>query len=235
MSGGVRFASWGRFSDPVQTGKSQTVPALGAKLWDYYAQKPEEGAAFTQAMDGITSGIAEEVARVLDTSTTKLAIDVRGASGTLVHSLMMANPQLHGIILDLPDVVPSATAAASALGLTEHSRVLAGNFFDYFPEADIYLLKYILHDWSDGESLQILEQCRKAMRPGGRVILIERLLGEISEPGLTPLSDLNMMVMLIRRERTLADYGALLEDASFRLSKSTPIRSPIAVMEAVAA
>src|ERR1700694_4946175 len=74
----VRFASWGRFSDPVQTGKSQTVPALGAKLWDYYAQKPEEGAAFTQAMDGITSGIAEEVARVLDTSTTKLAIDVRG-------------------------------------------------------------------------------------------------------------------------------------------------------------
>jgi hypothetical protein len=229
------WLSWGRFSDAVQTGKSQTVPALGAKLWDYYAQKPEEGAAFTQAMDGITSGIAEEVARVLDTSTTKLAIDVGGASGTLVHSLMMANPQLHGIILDLPDVVPSATAAASALGLAERSRALAGNFFDYVPEADIYLLKYILHDWSDGESLQILEQCRKAMRPGGRVILIERLLGEISEPGLTPLSDLNMMVMLIRRERTLADYGALLEDASFRLSKSTPIRSPIAVMEAVAA
>ena len=107
----------GIFSEVVQTGKSQTIPALGAKLWDYYAQKPEEGAAFTQAMDGITSGIAEEVARVLDTSTTKLAIDVGGASGTLVHSLMMANPQLHGIILDLPDVVPSATAAASALGL----------------------------------------------------------------------------------------------------------------------
>ena len=186
-------------------------------------------------MDGITSGIAEEVARVLDTSTTKLAIDVRGASGTLVHSLMMANPQLHGIILDLPDVVPSATAAASALGLTEHSRALAGNFFDYVPEADIYLLKYILHDWSDGESLKILEKCRKTMRPGGRVILIERLLGEIGEPGLAPLSDLNMMVMLGGRERTLAEYGALLKDASLRLIKSTPIRPPIAMIEAVAA
>ena len=148
---------------------------------------------------------------------------------------MMANPQLHGIILDLPDVVPSATAAASALGLTEHSRALAGNFFDYVPEADIYLLKYILHDWSDGESLKILEKCRKTMRPGGRVILIERLLGEIGEPGLAPLSDLNMMVMLGGRERTLAEYGALLKDASLRLIKSTPIRPPIAMIEAVAA
>ena len=83
--------------------------------------------------------------------------------------------------------------------------------------------------------MRILEKCRKAMRPGGRVILIERLLGEIGEPGLAPLSDLNMMVMLGGRERTLAEYCALLEDAHLRLSKSAPIRSPLAVIEAVAA
>jgi SAM-dependent methyltransferase len=229
------WLSWGRFLDAVRTGESQTVPALSAKLWDYYAQKSEEGAAFTQAMHDFTSGIAQEVARVVDTSTAKLAVDVGGASGTLVHSLMMANPQLHGIILDLSDVVPSATAAASALGLAERSRALAGNFFSYIPEADTYLLKYILHDWNDREAVRILQNCRKAMRPGGRVILIERLLGEIGEPGLAPLSDLNMMVMLGGRERTLAEYCALLKDASLRLSKGTPIRSPIAVIEAVAA
>jgi SAM-dependent methyltransferase len=229
------WLSWGRFLDAVRTGKSQTVPALGAKLWDYYAQKPEEGAAFTYAAHGFTFGIAQEVAPLVDTSKAKLAVDIGGASGTLIHSLLMANSQLRGIVLDLPDVVLSATAAAAALGLAERSRALAGDFFTDVPAADIYLLKHILHDWNDGEAVRILERCRQAMRPGGRVIVIEALLGEMGEPGIAPLNDLNMMVLLTGRERALSEYRALLKQAGLRLSKSTPIRSPMAVIEAVAA
>jgi len=225
---------WGRFLEALRTSESQTVPALGAEMWDYHRQKPEEGAAFTKAMHSFTSGIAEEVARVVDASTAKLAVDIGGASGTLVHSLLLANSQLHGIVLDLPHVLPSATAAAAALGLTERSRALAGDFFTHVPQADIYLLKHILHDWNDGEAVQILKRCREAMRPGGRVIVIERLLGEIGEPRLAPLTDLNMMVLLTGRERTLAEYCGLLKDADLRFSKSTPIRSQMAIIEAVA-
>jgi SAM-dependent methyltransferase len=229
------WLSWGRFLDAVRTGESQTVPALGAALWDYYAQQPEEGAVFTKAMHGFTSGVAQDVTRLVDTSRAKLAVDIGGASGTLVHSLMTANPRLHGIILDLPEVVPSATAAAAALGLAERSRALAGDIFASVPEADLYLLKHILHDWDDGHAVRILENCRRAMRPGGRVIVIEALLGEMGEPGFAPFSDLNMMVMLTGRERTLSEYRALLKQAGFRLDKSTPIRSPMAMIEAVAA
>jgi hypothetical protein len=225
---------WGRFLDTMRTGRPQTVPALGAAIWDYYAQQPEEGAAFTNAMHGFTSGIAQEVARVVDTSKAKLAVDIGGASGTLVHSLMTANPQLHGIILDLPDVVPSATAAAAALGLAERSSALAGDFFASVPEADIYLLKNILHDWDDGQSVRILENCRQAMRPGGRVIVVELILGEIGKPGPAPLMDLNMMVMLTGRERTVSEYRALLKKAGFRLDKSSPIRSSMTIIEAAA-
>jgi SAM-dependent methyltransferase len=221
--------------DAIRTGQPQTVPALGAPIFDYYAQKPEEGAAFTNAMHGFTSGVAQEVARLVDTSRAKLAVDIGGASGTLVHSLMTANPQLHGIILDLPDVVPSATAAAAALGLAERSSALAGDFFASVPEADLYLLKHVLHDWNDGQGVRILENCRRAMRPGGRVIVIEMLLGEMGEPGPAPFMDLNMMVMLPGRERSLSEYRALLKQAGFRLDKSTPIRPPMAVIEAVAA
>jgi O-methyltransferase domain len=137
------WLSWGRFLDAVQNGESQFAPALGAKMWDYYAQSPKESAAFTDAMHGFTSGIAQEVARVVDTSTAKLAADIGGASGTLVHSLLMVNSQLHGIVLDLPDVAPSAIAAASALGLAERSKALAGDFFTYVPDADTYLLNLI--------------------------------------------------------------------------------------------
>jgi hypothetical protein len=228
------WLSWGRFRDAIRTGQAQTGPALGAMIWDYYAQKPEEGAAFTEAMHGFTSGIAQEVARVVDTSSAKLAVDIGGASGILVHSLMMANSRLRGIVLDLPDVVPSARAAAAALGLTDRSNALAGDFFGSLPEADVYLLKHILHDWNDGEAVQILQRCRQAMRPGGRVIVIEMLLGDIGEPGLVPLMDLVMMVMLTGRERTLAEYSGLLKEAGFRVAKSTPIRSPMVVIEAIA-
>jgi hypothetical protein len=227
---------WGRFLDSVRAGESQTVPALGANIWDYYAQKPEEGETFTHAMHGFTSGLAQEVARVVDTSTAKVAVDIGGASGTLVHSLLMANSQLHGIVLDLSDVVPSATAAAAALGLAERSRAMAGDFFTAVPEADIYLLKNVLHDWNDEEAVRILKRCRQAMRRRGRVVVIETLLGEMGDPGIAPLMVLNMMVLLTGRERTLAEFSSLLQDAGLRFSKRTPIRpSPMAVIEAVAA
>jgi hypothetical protein len=137
---------WGRFLEALRTGQSQTVPALGAEMWDYHVQNPEEAAAFTRAMHGFTSGIAQEVARVVDASTAKLAVDIGGASGTLVHSLLLANAQLHGVVLDLSDAVSSAKAAAAALGLAERSTALAGDFFTSVPEADIYLLKHILHE-----------------------------------------------------------------------------------------
>ena len=229
------WLSWGRFLEAVRTGESQTVPALGAPIWDYYAQTPGEGAAFTDAMNGLTSGIAQEVARVVDTSTAKLAVDVGGASGLLVHTLMTTNPQLHGIVLDLPDVLPAATEAAAALGLTGRSSVLAGDFFGSVPEADLYLLKHILHDWNDAQCDRILENCRRAMRPGGRVIVIEWLLGNIGKPGMTPLMDLNMMVMLTGRERTPSEYSELLKQAGFQIQKISPLRSSTVVIEAIAA
>src|SRR4029077_8125207 len=170
----------------MRTGQWQTVPALGSALWDYYAQQPQEAAAFTNAMHGFTSGVTQDVTRLVDTSTARLAVDIGGASGTLVQSLMTANPQLHGIILDLPDVVPSATAAAAALGLAQRRSVWAGDFFASLPESDLYLLKHILHNWDDGQCIRILENCRRAMRPSGRVIVIEWHLGEIGEPGFAP-------------------------------------------------
>jgi hypothetical protein len=97
------------------------------------------------------------------------------------------------------------------------------------------LLKHILHDWNDARCLRILENCRSAMRPGGRVIVIEWLLGDIGEPGTTALRDLNMMVMLTGRERTASEYSGLLKQAGFRIQKIGPLRSSTVVMEAVAA
>jgi hypothetical protein len=102
------------------------------------------------------------------------------------------------------------------------------------PAADLYLLEHILHDWNDDEAVVILKRCRESIRPGGWVVVIEILLGEMGEPAFGSLMDLNMMVMLTGRERTLDEYRALIEKAGFHFSKVTPIRSPMAVIEATA-
>jgi O-methyltransferase domain len=199
-----------------QTGWHLSPPLFGGgpveavlSFPDYYEQEPEEGATFTRAMHSLTSGIIQEIVHVVDTSTVKLADDVGGASGTLLHDLMAGNPQLQGMVVDLPDVVRSAETAAVALGLAGRFRAVASDFFDYIPEADLYLLKYILHDWNDADAVRILKRCREAMRPEGRVIVIERLLGNIGQSRLAPLADLNMMVLLTVQERTLGELRQL--------------------------
>ena len=225
---------WGRFTSALRTSAPQTVPSLGGGIWDYYKEHPEEGAAFTQAMHGFTSGLVEDVVQVLDTSNVKLAADIGGASGTLVHGLMIANPHLQGIVVDLPEVVGRAEIAARELGLSNRSSAVGSNFFEYVPTADLYLLKHVLHDWNDDEAVAILKRCRESIHPGGKIVVVELLLGEMGEPAMGPLMDLNMMVMLTGRERTLDEFRRLIEKAGFHFSKVQPIRPPMVVIEATA-
>ena len=225
---------WGGFAEAIRTNAPQTLPTLGMSIWKYYEDHQEECAAFTHAMHGFTSGIVEDVVRVIDTSKVKLAADIGGASGTLVHGLMAANPNLHGIVVDLPEVVGSAETAARELGFSDRSTAFPANFFEHVPAADLYLLKHVLHDWNDHEAVAILKRCRESIRPGGRVVVIEILLGAMGEPAFGPLMDLNMMVMLTGRERTLDEYRTLIEKAGFHFAKVRPIRSPMAVIEATA-
>jgi hypothetical protein len=225
---------WGKFATAVRTQEPQTFSTLGGSVWEYLKQQPEEGAAFTRAMHGFTSGIVADVVKVIDTSKVKVAADIGGASGTLVHGLMAANPQLNGIVVDLPEVVKSAETAARELGFGNRSIAFPANFFESVPAADLYLLKHVLHDWSDDEAVSILKRCRESVKPGGRIAVVEILLGEMGESELGPLMDLNMMVLVTGRERTLDQFRALLEKAGFHFSKVTPIRSPMAVIEATA-
>jgi SAM-dependent methyltransferase len=127
---------------------------------------------------------------------------------------------LRGTILERADVVPRAEAALAKLGLSSRCRVVAGDFFDSVPEADLYILKIILHDWDDQQSVNILRNCARTMRPNGRVVLVERLVPEHGEPGEAALSDLNMLVLLPGRERTASEFAELLLAAGLKLDRT---------------
>src|SRR5580693_3646563 len=106
-----------------------------------------------------------------------------------------------------------ARTTLGELGLSSRCKVVEGDFFKSVPDADIHILKFIIHDWDDEQSVRILSNCASALRRSGRVVLIERMLPEDDRPSYAPLTDLNMLVLLPGRERTARQYGKLFEAA----------------------
>jgi len=226
---------WGRLRDAVRTGERQTRAALGAEIWDYYRDNAEEGAAFSGAMAELAMLVAMEVTLVCDTSGHRRVVDVGGATGTLLATLLHADRRLTGAILELPHVAESARKALAAAGLAGRAEVIEGDFFESVPPGDLYILKQILHDWNDEQCVKILDRCARAMEPGGKVLVIEMIVPDDGRPADAHLVDLNMLVMLPGRERTATEYAALFEAAGLRLDRQIDTRSPFQILEASAA
>jgi hypothetical protein len=236
MAGPGNWLPWGRFVDCVKTGQPQAVAALGKMVFEYIAERPAESQTFTRAMKRAITFVTEEVARILDTRSATVIADIGGAGGALLHAVLQANPAPSGIVLDLPNIAEIAKGAAAEVGLERRVTSVGGDFFEAVPAADLYLLRYILHDWDDAACIRILQNCRRAMLPGGRVAVIEQVLGDIGQPGPAPLMDLNMMVMLGGRERSETEYGQLFAAAGLRLATTIETNTPMAtVIEATAA
>jgi O-methyltransferase domain len=110
---------------------------------------------------------------------------------------------------------------------------VGGDFFESVPQADLYLLKFILHDWDDQRAIKILQRCRQAMTPGARIAIVEMVVGNLSNPGLAALMDLNMLAICPGQERSLTEYDALLAAAGLRRTAVYTTSAPQTVIEAV--
>lgn len=235
LSAPGHWLPWGRFLDAVRGGARQINAAHGTEtIFDYYATQPEEAAAFTAAMSNLTAPEAVEIATVIDTEGVHQALDIGGADGEVIRAMMRANPVLRGGVFDLPHVVPDAREAARRDGLQHRFTAIGGDFFESVPTADLYVLKYVLHDWDDDSCLRILKNCRASLQQGGRIVIVDHLVGELVEPGLAPIMDMNMLVVTGGRERDIAEFDALLTSAGFRRTRVAP-SGQFAVIEAVAA
>lgn len=221
---------WGKLVEAVRTGRSQSVPTLGCELFEHYAQSPEEAAAFTGAMGNLSAIVASEVAANVDTSDLTRAVDIGGAEGTLIAALLKKNPSLQGMVFDLPHVTASTTAKLKSQGLLDRCEVVAGDFFENVPSADLYVLKQILHDWNDEQVTTILTNCARAMTPRGRMAIVEMVIPDDGSPTLAQLMDMNMLAILPGRERTQAEYTALLKTAGLRFERLVPTHSPFQII-----
>jgi hypothetical protein len=225
------WLSWGHATDAVRTGQSQVRQALGMSLFEHFAANPAEGATFVSGMSAITRPVLSEAARVIDTTAVSLAIDVGGGDGSLLRSLMSANPQLRGTVFDRPPVVEAALRNADSSGLSDRLSGQGGDFFESIPGGDLYLLKSILHDWPDDECVRILQNCRKAASPDARLMVVELVILD-DWPLESTLMDLNMLALTNGQERHLAGYDTLFAAAGWKRTALHRMNSSYSVIEA---
>ena len=209
---------WGQLPEAVRKGGTQAPAVLGTGLFDYLAGQPEEAAQFAASMEALTGAVATDAARVIDARGVSLAVDVGGGTGELVRALMRANGELHGLVLDFPDAAAAARQAAAAEGLAARFSAVAGDFFAAVPDADLYLLKAVLHDWDNDSCVRILRNCREAARPGGRVIVIENVIRDLARDRFATLLDMNMLAVTTGQERDLAAYDELFAASGWQRS-----------------
>jgi hypothetical protein len=217
----------------VKTGKSGFEKSLGMPVFDWLANHPEEASLFNETMVGVHGADAPAVATAYDFSGLATVVDVGGGTGNLLTTILANYPASRGILFDLPNVVRDAPALIQSRGMADRVTIEAGSFFDKVPsDGDAYLLSHIIQDWTEDHCLTILGQCRRAMNPGGRVLIIETVLpdDDTSHPG--KIVDVLMLVATGGRERTELEYGALLDRAGLRLTRVVPTESAVSVVEA---
>ena len=150
----------------------------------------------------------------------------------MIGAVLQRYPKLKGLLFELGHVVGRARESLKAYGVDNRCSVLEGNFFESVPSgADAYLFRHIIHDWTDEQSVKILNNCRKVIPNNGRLLIIESVVPTGNEPSLAKDFDMVMLALPGGIERTEEEYRFLLELAGFQLSSITPTASVISVVE----
>ena len=230
------WRSWGNLANAVRSGENSFRQLHGAGVFEWRAEHPEESTIFDEAMMSLTAAANAAILAAYDFGRFGTIADIGGGNGTLLASLLEAHPRARGILFDQTHVVSGAEPVLRAAGVSDRCDVVAGSFFEAVPEGgDAYVLKSIIHDWEDEESVEILSACRQAMAARSVVLLVERDLGAPNENPAAKLSDLNMLVMPGGRERSDDEYAALFAKAGLRHSSTTLAANGYAVIEAAPA
>lgn len=222
--GNGQYEAWSGLMGSIRTGRDAFEAVHGCDAWEWYQQRPEVLSIFNETMQSVSAVITPAVANGYDWSRFDVIADVGGGIGTQLAAILDAHPSCRGILFDQPSVIEQAP---------EHDRMdrMGGDFFQSVPEgADAYIMRWIIHDWTDKPAISILENVRKAAKPGARLVLIEEIVTEPPKPTMGMWLDPHMLVMHNGRERTRSEYANLFEQAGFDLEEVVPTASPHSII-----
>ncbi|MCP9986952.1 methyltransferase [Streptomyces sudanensis] len=238
--------AWEHLDGSVRSGDIAFDAVFGTDFFSYLAQQPELSAEFNAAMSQAAGEAATALPHAFGFGRFTRVTDVGGGDGTLLAAVLDTHPGLTGTVFDTAEGLAEASKTMARHGVKERCSLIAGDFFHSVPEgSDLYMMKSVLHDWTDGQAVTILSHCRQALPPGGLVLIVEPVLPEVvdtragtdvTDGGITCLSDLNMLVNVGGRERTRKDFEEVCHRAGLSLTSATPLTgaAPFSLIEAVA-
>jgi len=233
FGGELHTRAWSRLNHSVLTGEPAFDAVFGAPIFVYLAANPEAASMFDAAMTSISGRQAAAVVEAYDFSGLSTLVDVGGGHGALLAAILRRNPSLRGVLFDLPHVVAAAGPIFEEAGVRDRVELVSGDFLKGVPVgADAYIMKLIVHDWDDERAGTILGHCRRALAPGGRVLVVDAVVDETPGSLYANLLDIEMLVLTPHgKERTEPELRRLFAAAGLRLNRIMSTASPLKIVE----
>lgn len=217
----------------VETGLPAFDNIYGMNFWDYLDNNPDNATLFHDAMTKGQDQIIKELIKNYDFSPYKKIIDIGGGQGHVLCGILSAYQNMLGTVYDLSNARNLALRYINYMNLSERCNVVTGNFLETVPPGgDIYLLKVVLHDWDDERAIAILKNCRKEMTKYSKLIIIEKVIDDNQFKDLACLGDINMLVTLTGKERSLIEFKNLLNQAGFDYERKIDTTISFSIIEA---
>jgi hypothetical protein len=225
--------AWLHFIDSIKTSNTAFETAYGKQITDWLRENPQATQIFNEANAAKAVGTHRAIINVYDFSEFDTITDIGGGNGALMLELLSAYPEMKGIIIDLPNVIKATKDLIAKREYEDRCQLEACNFFadQITAKSDVFLLSNILHDWPDDKCKMILENCRKAMKPESKLLIIEMIIPPGNQPSMAKLLDLEMLVMTGGKERTEEEFRSLIDSAELNLERLINLNEDLFVLE----
>jgi hypothetical protein len=228
---------WAQLLHGLKTGEIPFFMAHGVSIFEYLEKHPEDLKIFGESMTNVSSTENPAIAAAYKFSGVRTLVDVGGGNGSLLCTILKANPKLKGVLFDLPSVSTRAKQDrhVTAKGIAERCALESGDFFETVPKGgDAYMMKRTLHDWDDERCAKILANCCAAMSEKGRVLVVDSVIPPGNDPDRGKIIDMQMLIVG-GRERTKQEFVKLFRDAGLKLTRVVPTKCPLSIIEGVRA
>jgi hypothetical protein len=229
--------AWAQLLHGIKTGEMPFLKAHGIPPFEYLEKHPEDLKIFGETMTSVSSTENPAIAAAYKFSGIRTLVDVGGGNGSLLATILKANPKLKGVLFDQPSVITRASQDryVTVKGIFERCSLESGDFFAAVPKGgDAYIMKRTLHDWDDERCAKILANCRAAMSEKGKVLVVDAVITPGNDPDRGKLLDIQMLV-IGGHERTKQDFATVFKGAGLKLTRIVPTKSPLSIVEGVRA
>jgi hypothetical protein len=198
-----------------------------------YLENTDREALFYEGIATVSDAENPAVARSYEFPARGTVVDVGGRSGALLLTVLRAHPGLRGVLFDLE---PGSDGRRLDLdGVAARWQTVQGDFFEEVPPGDVLVVKRVVHNFDDEDAVRVLASCRRALAPGGRVLVVDAIPPQGNAPHQSKGMDLMMLAAVTGRERTAGQLEPLFAAAGLRLARVIPTPSPMSIAEGVAA